>query len=178
VFMFFSLNYNDHPVDSMPVEKYVSETKLVAAPIQQKENRGINSLQKEHRSPQKTNQISTLKSEKATSPPIEVKEEKGIPLLAGEVKIYDFMGNEIASIISGVLSGGIIALPRRACLGGVTWKFYAYDSKEERAIIAGLWRESDETIRFSMGVPRHWYGSGVSYRYIGRGKFWLRTGYG
>ncbi len=64
--------------------------------------------------------------------------------LAGEVRMYDQHGNEIASVKSLVLSGGFVALPRRACLGAVDWQFGAYSDRKVRPIRDGIWRAGDE----------------------------------
>lgn len=62
----------------------------------------------------------------------------------GKVKMYDLHGNEIASVPSLVLFGGLVALPRRACLGAVEWQFSPHSDRKASYVIDGVWSEGDE----------------------------------
>ncbi len=64
-------------------------------------------------------------------------------LPVGDVSIYDPWGNEIAVIASVVVDGSWVALPERACLGGVQWVFRARGSDFRAEIDSGQWRKGD-----------------------------------
>ncbi|MCK5601400.1 hypothetical protein KAR91_06020, partial [Candidatus Pacearchaeota archaeon] len=71
------------------------------------------------------------------------KDDSLIVPVVGEVKMHDKQDNEIASIKSLVMSGGLVALPTRACLGAVDWQFSSYDGHIGSPVVDGIWREDD-----------------------------------
>ncbi|NOR11052.1 MAG: TIGR02281 family clan AA aspartic protease [Desulfovibrionaceae bacterium] len=71
------------------------------------------------------------------------KDDSLIVPVVGEVKMHDKQDNEIASIKSLVMSGGLVALPTRACLGAVDWQFSSYDGHIGSPVVDGIWQEGD-----------------------------------
>jgi clan AA aspartic protease (TIGR02281 family) len=74
--------------------------------------------------------------------PDEVSIVEVIRLPVGWVVIKDQWGGQVSRILSAVLSGSLIALPTRACLGGDRWLFRSGE-KDEVKIERGVWREGD-----------------------------------
>lgn len=64
--------------------------------------------------------------------------------MVGEVKMRDTQDNEIALVRSLVMSGGLVALPRRACLGAVDWRFSPYDGRVASPVVDGVWQGDDK----------------------------------
>ena len=71
------------------------------------------------------------------------KDDSQIVPMVGEVKMHDKQDNEIALVRSLVMSGGLVALPRRACLGAVDWQFSPYGGRIGSPVVDGIWREDD-----------------------------------
>lgn len=71
--------------------------------------------------------------------------------MVGEVKMHDSQGNEIASVRSLVMSGGLVALPQRACLGAVNWQFSPHDGRTGNPVIDGVWRRDDKVGLWRIG---------------------------
>jgi len=64
--------------------------------------------------------------------------------MVGDVKMHDRQNNEIALVRSLVLSGGLVALPRRACLGAVDWQFSPYNGLVGSPVVDGIWQGNDK----------------------------------
>lgn len=144
VLIFFSLN--DPPAELEPREKRVTENKAAVSPVSIEVKTNSTNVNEEKGDSLNNTQVAFEKGQQKNIFYVQDGKEKGIlaPPLVGEVKIYDGMENEIASIASGVLSGGMVALPRRACLGGVDWNFFPYANLAGSPIIDGIWNERDE----------------------------------
>jgi clan AA aspartic protease (TIGR02281 family) len=64
-------------------------------------------------------------------------------LPVGVVSVYDAWGNEIAAISTVVVDSSWLALPARACYGGVQWIFRFGPLGFAAAIDGGYWRPGD-----------------------------------
>ena len=84
---------------------------------------------------------------------ISQKEEKKTAFPVGWVTIYDHWHNEIASIDSLVVDGNWVALPVRACLGGVRFIFHLSSSGESFEIFSGQWAAGDEVALWRLALP-------------------------
>lgn len=68
--------------------------------------------------------------------------QKGQTISTGWVSIVGAWGRQVAKFRSAASAGGWLALPDRACLGGMKWIFYR-DYDNARAIAGGLWTSGD-----------------------------------
>jgi clan AA aspartic protease (TIGR02281 family) len=74
-------------------------------------------------------------------------------LPVGVVSVYDAWGNEIAAVSTVVIDRSWLALPGRACFGGVKWIFRFSPLGFAASIDGGLWRLGDDVGLWHLEKP-------------------------
>ena len=85
--------------------------------------------------------------------PVVPEAEKRKLLPVGIVSVYDAWGNEIAAVSTVVIDHSWLALPSRACFGGVKWIFRFSPLSFAAPIDGGQWRLGDDVGLWHLEKP-------------------------